>query len=182
MSTAELAELLEGAREEDSGARDALMAAACRELQWRLSPEVSELTPQHPVRLVEEAWARLFAAGVTLESRPRFLCAASRAMRKVLVDRARAPLLLRRAARRERVSLRHLGDEAPAGAELEVLQLEEALSELESFQPRLARLVELRYFAGLSLSDTAGVLEVSQATARRDWSYVRVWLTERLSH
>ncbi|MCP3058895.1 ECF-type sigma factor [Myxococcus sp. K38C18041901] len=182
MSTAELAELLEGAREEDSGARDALMAAACRELQWRLSPEVSEVTPLHPMRLVEEAWARLFAAGVSPESRPRFLCAASRAMRKVLVDRARAPLLLRRAARRERVSLRHLGDEAPAGAEFEVLQLEEALSELESFQPRLARLVELRYFAGLSLSDTAAALEVSQATARRDWAYVRVWLTERLSH
>jgi DNA-directed RNA polymerase specialized sigma24 family protein len=72
--------------------------------------------------------------------------------------------------------------EGPAGMDIEVLELERALAELETFQPRLARMLELRYFAGLGLMETAAALAVSPATVRRDWAYARVWLVERLSN
>ncbi|NTX51496.1 RNA polymerase [Myxococcus sp. CA051A] len=185
MSTTELAILLEGAREGDLGARDALTAATYRELRRMaraVQPEMAPHNPLQPTVLIQDAWTRLFGTdALQPEDRRHFFGVAVQALRRVLVDRARASLHQRRDARREWLSIRHLDLEAP-GPDLEVLQLEGALSELETFQPRLARLVELRYFAGLSLPETATALGVSQATMKRDWAYARVWLTERLSH
>jgi DNA-directed RNA polymerase specialized sigma24 family protein len=87
-----------------------------------------------------------------------------------------------RDAAQERLCLHDAEVEGPAGMDIEVLELERALSELETFQPRLARMLELRYFAGLGLMETAAALSVSPATVRRDWAYASVWLVERLSH
>ncbi|MCP3169789.1 ECF-type sigma factor [Myxococcus qinghaiensis] len=187
MSTTELAVLLEGAREGDLGARDALTAATYRELRRmtrmvQVQPEAAPHNPLQPTVLLQDAWTRLFGTdALQPEDRRHFFSVAVQALRRVLVDRARAWLHQRRDARREWLSIRHLDVENP-GPDLEVLQLEGALLELETFQPRLARLVELRYFAGLSLHETATALGVSHATVKRDWSYARVWLTERLSH
>jgi DNA-directed RNA polymerase specialized sigma24 family protein len=93
---------------------------------------------------------------------------------------------VRRAQKRdlaqERLLLRDMELEAPAFMDVEVLELERALSELESFHPRLARMLELRYLAGLSILATAAALGVSPATVRRDWAYTRVWLMDRLGN
>ncbi|WP_342378560.1 ECF-type sigma factor [Myxococcus stipitatus] len=185
MSTAELTILLAGVREGDASARDALMAATYQELRLMalaVDPSDGTHASLQPTALVQEAWTRLLEDGAALQDRGPFFRAAARAIRRVLVDRARARALQRSGTRHERVSLHPPDEESPASLELDVLRLEEVLVELESFQPRLARWVELRYFTGLSLAEAAHALDVSQATASRDWSYVRTWLTEQLSH
>ncbi|QSQ24527.1 RNA polymerase [Pyxidicoccus parkwayensis] len=179
MSLSELTELLDGARKGDTGARDALMAVAYQEL--RLLAHEAPRVP--PTALVNEAWTRLtHTGGVAFENRRHFFGAAAQAMRRVLVDRARMRRAQMRDAAQERLSLRDGEMEAPAGMDIEVLELERALSELETFQPRLARMLELRYFAGFGLLESAAALGVSPATVRRDWAYARVWLVERLSN
>ncbi|WP_338871045.1 ECF-type sigma factor [Myxococcus stipitatus] len=185
MSTAELTILLAGVRDGDASAKDALMAATYQELRlmaFAAEPEEGPHASLQPTALVRKAWMRLIEDGAEPEDRGPFFCAAARAIRRVLVDRARARALQRSGTPHERVSLHPPDEESPASLELDVLRLEELLMELESFQQRLARWVELRYFTGLSLSDAASALAVSQATALRDWAYVRTWLTEQLSH
>jgi DNA-directed RNA polymerase specialized sigma subunit len=99
-------------------------------------------------------------------------------MREILVDHARRRNALKRGITAVRL------DEAPTGAEsavVEVLALDEALTELASLDERLCRVVELRYFAGLSIAETADALEVSPATVERDWTVAKAWLLQRLS-
>lgn len=134
--------------------------------------------------LVHEAWLRL-CAGASPEpswrDRAHFLAAAALAMRRILVERARARLGPRRGGGRARVEL---GESAVLAAEpeqaLELLDLDEALERLAAREPRPARVVHLRYFAGLSLEETAAALELSPATVKADWSYARAWLHREL--
>lgn len=185
MSMSELTVLLEGTRRGDRGARDALMAAAYQELrQMALSDMRSEASHStlQPTALLNEAWLRLFGGAADYEHRRHFYSAAAQAIRRVLVDRARVSKARTRDAGQERLRLSDVEVEAPAGVDIEVLELERALSELEAFQPRLARMLELRYFAGLGIHETAAALGVSPATVKRDWAYVRDWLLERVKH
>lgn len=156
---------------------DALRHLAAR----RLSEEPSGQTLQ-PTALVHEAWLRLAGGDEKQrwDSRGHFLGAAAIAMRRILVENAR----------RKR-SLKRGGDAVRVEAELEELQgpqrrddlieLDAALQKLAVQDSRKARLVELRYFAGLTMQEAAGVLGVSLATAERDWSFARAWLLRELS-
>ncbi|NMO22779.1 sigma-70 family RNA polymerase sigma factor [Pyxidicoccus fallax] len=182
----ELTVRLEGAGKAERIAREALMAVAYQELRQLAGPEArveaSHNTLQ-PTVLVNEAWMRLSSSGaLAFENRRHFFGAAAQALRRVLVDRARVLRARYRDVGQERLSLSATEVEAPADMDIEVLELERALSELESFQPRLARTLELRYFAGLGVQETAAALGVSPATVKRDWSYARAWLVERLGH
>ena len=133
-----------------------------------------------PTALLHEAWVRLVGDAVgPFENRQHFLAFASRAMRNVLVDHARARKAQKRGGDRERVPL----DDAVASYEaqgFDVLELEAALTRLAEQEPELVRLVELRFFGGLEMREAAEVLGVSLSTAERRWRMARMWLRSAL--
>jgi RNA polymerase sigma factor (TIGR02999 family) len=136
-----------------------------------------------PTALVHEAYLRLAAgagAEVKWQSRRHFYAAAATAMRRILIDRARALAGPKRGADRRRIPL----SEAEIGIEsrsVELLDLDEALSALEKEDPQLSELVTLRYFAGLSVDETAAALGVAPRTVDRDWRCAKAWLFDFLS-
>jgi RNA polymerase sigma factor (TIGR02999 family) len=127
--------------------------------------------------LVHEAWLRLADAPVEWQGRSHFLRTAATAMRRVLVDRARVRL----AAKRDGGQRVELADCAAPLRDDQLLALDEALQRLALVKPDHARLVELRYFAGLTGDEAAASLGVSPATADRMWRYARAWLQVELN-
>lgn len=133
--------------------------------------------------LVNEAFVRLSQEhGKPFENRTHFLAIAALSMRQILVQRARARHADKRGGGAERITL----DESIAGAPVsendgvDVLALDEALTRLAAFDPQQARLVELRYFGGLTIEETAETLEISPATVKRQWVLARAWLRREL--
>jgi RNA polymerase sigma factor (TIGR02999 family) len=128
--------------------------------------------------LVHEAYAKLVAGSrVPAESKAHFFGAAARAMRQVLVDRARARSAQKRPPSDGRVTLDglQLADAAEAEA-IDILALHTALEAFAEIDPRAAQVVELRYFGGLTVQETADVLVVTDRTVKRDWRAARLWL------
>jgi len=131
--------------------------------------------------LVHEAYLRLIDLNrIQLRDRAHLLALAARLMRQILVDQAR-----RRNARKRGGEMRIARlDEGAAQTEqpaIDVIALNDALTDLSSFDPRLGRLVEVKFFAGLTIAETAEALDVSTATAERDWAAARAWLHQRLA-
>jgi RNA polymerase sigma factor (TIGR02999 family) len=164
----------------DLRARDELMPMVYAELRRRAAAHLKRERPGHTLRptdLLHEAYLRLCAQNAGFQNRDHFFGVASRLMRRVLVDHARA----RSAAKRGhglRVTL--ADDVAAASPPADLLDLDTALDELASRDAREARVVELRYFGGLTLQETARVLGVSLATAKNDWTHAKAWLFARL--
>ncbi len=131
--------------------------------------------------LVHEAYLRLVQVDrMSVRDRAHLLSLAARLMRQVLVDVARKRRTVKRGGDVVRVSLSDVAVPAEASA-IDVLALDEALGELTSLDPRLCQVVELKFFAGLSISEAAEALGVSTATVERDWTVARAWLQERLA-
>jgi RNA polymerase sigma factor (TIGR02999 family) len=131
--------------------------------------------------LVNEAYMRLVDwKSVQWTDRAHFFGIAANMMRRVLVDYARASGREKRGGGAIHVSLSDI-DKSPVFPDVDVLSLEESLRELEQIAPRQSRVIELRYFGGLSLEETAQALKVSVGTVRRDWSLARAWLFRELS-
>jgi RNA polymerase sigma-70 factor (ECF subfamily) len=131
-----------------------------------------------PSGLVNEAYLRLAASpDLDWHDRAHFFAIAARVMRQVLVDHARR----RRAAKREGLHVT-LADADAAAAPPELLDIENALEELVVLDPRQARVVELRFFGGLDVEETADVLGLSARTVKREWQTARAWLQHRLLH
>jgi RNA polymerase sigma factor (TIGR02999 family) len=131
--------------------------------------------------LVNECYLKFSGAGpLPPEDRPHFLAYASVAMRSIVVDAARARLAERRGGGERPVTLDSavIGD-TPSGEE-QVLYVHEALAELQALEPRLARVVELRYFGGMTDDEIADALQVSSKTVRRDWDKARLILASSL--
>jgi RNA polymerase sigma factor (TIGR02999 family) len=130
--------------------------------------------------LVHEAYLRLVRQeSVGFEGRAQFFAAAATVMRRILVDHARARRREKRGGDAVRVTL----DEALAvfeSAVPDIMDLDAALAALAEIDPRKARLVELRFFAGVSMEDAAQMLGVTQRTVERDWRFARAWLRDRL--
>ena len=130
--------------------------------------------------LVHEAYLRLAHAGTPWHDKHHFVGIAARAMRQILVERARARGAQKRWAALDRVTLTDaLAVAAPDEAMLPAL--DEALTRLEAIDAEQARLVELRYFAGLSIEEAAEALSISPATVKRRWALARAWLFRELS-
>ena len=126
--------------------------------------------------LVHEAYLRLVdQRNVRWQNRAHFFAVAAQAMRRLLVDRARRRRAAKRGAGAEAVSLTEITD-WPAISRLDVLALDEALTHLAEFDLRQSRIVELLCFAGLTVDETADVLQVSARTVHREWAVAKAWL------
>lgn len=130
--------------------------------------------------LVHEAWLRMERSAPPLEDKPRWLAYASRAMRSVIVDMARQRLAERHGGGVQHVTWTEAVGGHAEQSDAEVLALHQALDQLEALDPRLARVVEMRYFAGLDDEQVAQALEVSSRTVRRDWEKARRLLAHAL--
>ncbi|MFN0056258.1 MAG: ECF-type sigma factor [Planctomycetales bacterium] len=176
--------LLSGVQRGDPRAAEELLLLVYTQLRElavrRLGREKPGQTLQ-ATALVHEAYLRLVSGKVesNWNSRAHFFGAAAEAMRRILVETARRKRRLKRGGGRARLSLNII---APAVEEMpcNVLDVDAALSRLAAVHPRKAELVKLRYFAGLTQSEAAGVLGVSTPTADRDWRYARAWLAREL--
>jgi len=135
-----------------------------------------------PTALVNEAYLRLRGLDVPWHDRTHFYAIASRIMRRILVDHARARTAQKRGADAPRVLLSETHQEEiqlSMDAE-ELIDLDRALDELTAAEPRLAKLVELRFFSGLGIDEASSLLGCSPRTAKRDWAFARAWLLNRL--
>jgi len=130
--------------------------------------------------LVHESFLKLRATP-QWNDRQHFLCAAALAMRQVVVDDLRQGLAQRRGGGAEHLPLEHAERELLHEADEQVLAVDQALQQLAALNPRLARTVECRYFAGYSEAETAEALGVSAATVQRDWAKARAWLKRALA-
>jgi RNA polymerase sigma factor (TIGR02999 family) len=129
-----------------------------------------------PTALVHEAWLRLAGhENQTWDSRAHFFGAAAEAMRRILIDNARRKKALRHGGGQVRLEVEELELAAPAPDD-QLLAINEALDKFAALDPSKAELVKLRYFAGLTIQEAAGVLRISEATAKRWWVYARAWL------
>ena len=164
----------------DDSATVALLYDELRSLAHRELAREGGQVSLHTTELVHEAYLRLADSDeVSQRGRAYFFGAAAQAMRRVLVDAARRRGAAKRGGDRARVTLGegHLAVDAYAS---DLLDLDRALTLLESESPRLARVVELRFFGGLSVEETAQSLEVSPRTVKGDWALARAWLHDTL--
>jgi len=134
-----------------------------------------------PTALVHEAYLRLIGQDrVAWQNRAHFFGIAAQMMRRILVDHARRKKARKRDAATFRVELAAQEEGAPVDLDPEILALDEALKELEALDPRQAQIVELRFFGGLTVEETAEVTAVGTATVKREWRTARAWLRREL--
>jgi RNA polymerase sigma factor (TIGR02999 family) len=185
-SPGNVTEVLDAMRAGRQGAAAALMGLVYEELRRLAHGQMVHVPPGatlEPTALVHEAYVRLVGRDTdeTWESRAHFFRTAARAMRDILVEQARRQASLKRGGNRQRVPLQ---DDQLTSAEtrpLDVLELDEALQELQESDPTGAQLAMLRYFAGLTVEECARTLELAPATAKRRWRYTMAWLHRRMS-
>jgi RNA polymerase sigma factor (TIGR02999 family) len=167
----------------DQSALDALTPMVHQELHRLAARYIAGERPGHILQataLVNEAYVRLVDwKAVQWQNRAHFFGMAARIMRRVLVDVARTRRRAKRGGGQLHVTLSEAAD-VPAGAHVDLVALDDALKNLETLDARQSRVVELRFFGGLSLEETAHVLGVSVGTVRRDWSLARAWLFREL--
>jgi RNA polymerase sigma factor (TIGR02999 family) len=168
----------------DAGACEALMPHVYAELRRQARRALRREGEGHTLQataLVHEAWLRLDGQhDARWESRTQFLAVAAQVMRRVLVDHARTRRALKRGGGGTQVTLGEADRAVAAPDEVDVLALDDALARLALLDPRKARLVELRYFVGLSIPEAAAALGISQATVGREWAVARMWLRREL--
>jgi len=170
--------------EGDAAARDQLMPLVYKELHKLASAHLrrDQRDPSlQPTALVNDAYIRLVAqTNVSWESRAQFFGLASTLMRNILVDYARRKDAAKRGGHGYKVSLDN-AEGVSAKPEMDLLTLDAALTDLSQSYPEHCRVVEMRFFGGLSIEETASVLGLSHATVERHWKFARAWLRSRLS-
>jgi len=179
----ELTQLLRAVDAGQGQAAEQLLPLVYQELRKVASHKLSLLPPGQTLQataLVHEAYLRLIGGQKeTWENRRHFFAAAAEAMRHILIDRARRRLRVRHGGQAERVDLEQI--EIPIATKDEVLlQLNEALDELQALSPERAELVKLRFFAGFNEAEVAEALNISERSVQRQWSYAKAWLFERI--
>jgi RNA polymerase sigma factor (TIGR02999 family) len=179
----QVTELLQHWRQGDEKALAGLLPLVYKELRRLAHYHLQSERPDHTLQstaLVHEAYLRLMGGKpLELENRAHFIAVASRLMRQVLVDYARE----RRAAKRDggcRIAVEFLGAVAITG-DAELIALDDALEELSRFDERQGRIVEMKFFGGLTAPEISQVMGLSRTTVDRDWATARVWLHRQMS-
>ena len=167
----------------DRTALDRLMPLVYGELRQLARRYMAAEKPGHTLQttaLIHEAYLRLIDQREAPQNRAHFFAIAAQAMRRVLLDHARARGAAKRGGGAPKVSLEEAVLPSEEQAE-ELVALDQALRALEAVDPRKSQVVELRYFGGLSVEEAAEVLEVAPITVMRDWKLAKTWILRRLS-
>lgn len=168
----------------NEAARDELLPLVYDELRRLARDYLRRERPDHtlqPTALVHEAYLRLAGQGaVNWQGRAHFFGIAARLMRQILINHAEGRQAAKRGGAAQRLSLSAADQLAPESA-VDLVALDEALKALETLDARQSRIVELRFFGGLTVEEIAEVLRVSPATIKREWSSARAWLRRELS-
>jgi RNA polymerase sigma factor (TIGR02999 family) len=167
----------------DRAAGDELITIVYEQLKRMAGRHMQRERPDHTLEasaLVHELYVRLSASEpIEWQNRAHFFAVATQQLRRILVNHARDAQAQKRGGKRVKISLTQIPGLAGERAE-DVLYLHEALEELEKLNQRAARVIELRFFGGLSEEEAAEVIGVSLATLKRDWRFARAWLRDRL--
>jgi RNA polymerase sigma factor (TIGR02999 family) len=182
----EITRILQQLEHGESQAAEALLPLVYEELRRVAASKLARESPGQTLQataLVHEAWLRIAGDNAPVwEGRRHFFAAAAEAMRRVLIDNARRKQAVRHGGGLHRTEKEpdHLPIVGGAPDE-ELLAVHEALAALAVHDARKAELVKLRYFAGLTLEETAAALDLSERTAKRDWAYARAWLFREIA-
>ena len=182
-SRVDVTQLLQAWSRGEASALEKLTPLVYKELHRLAHRYMSLENPGHTLQttaLVNEAYLRLVSNRASWRNRAHFFAISAQLMRQILVDFARSRHQLKRGGKVQRVSL----DEALVGAEepeADLVALDGALTALAEIDPRKSRVVELRFFGGLSIEETAEVLKVSDLTVSRDWKLAKLWLLRQIS-
>ena len=183
-SSHEITQLLRAWTEGREGASDKLMPLVYAELHRLAKAYMSRERPDHTLQttaLVNEAYLRLVdASQAQFQDRAHFFAMGAQVMRRILVDWARSHRSLKRGGGRRMVQLEEALVADPE-SEVELVALDDALQALGQLDPRKSQIVELRFFGGLSVEETASVLKVSPDTVMRDWKLAKSWLRRELA-
>jgi RNA polymerase sigma factor (TIGR02999 family) len=183
-SSVEISRLLRAWGDGDQAALNQLTPLVYTELHQIAHRHMRQQLPGQTLQttaLVNEAYLRLVnVEGVRWQDRTHFFAVSAQIMRRVLVDSARAHLADKRGGRLPHVYLDDSVDASPQSSE-DLIALDDALNALEEMDPRKARVVELRFFAGLSVEQTAEALKISAPSVKRDWKLAKAWLSRELS-
>jgi len=179
----ELTQLMSALEQGEPRAAEQLLPLIYDELRKVAAHKLSLLPPGQTLQataLVHEAYLKLLGGEKEQwQNRRHFFAAAAEAMRHILIDRARHRSRLRHGANAERVDLDRIEIPEPAKDEV-LLQLNDALDELQTASPERAEIVKLRFFAGFSEAEIAGLLDLSERSVQRHWSCAKAWLFERI--
>jgi RNA polymerase sigma factor (TIGR02999 family) len=177
-------QLVESARRGDEQALSALMPLVYDELRRLAASYMRRERPGQTLQataLVHDAYIRLMQdSKLSWQNRSHFFGIAARSMRQILVERARARRAVKRGGSRIRVTL-DAGLLAAGAPAIDLEAIDEALTRLEALDPELARVVEVRFFGGLSIEEAAEALDVSPATVKRRWTVAKAWLARELA-
>lgn len=180
-----ITQLLQAARQGDRAAADQVVAQLYVDLQRLARRQVrnaGHLTMLDTTALVHEAWLRVSSTpGASFPDRKHFLAYAAQAMRSVVIDLVRARQAERRGGGEVHLTLNTAVVEHQARDDGDILRVHEALEELAQLEPRLAQVVEMRYFAGLREPEVAEALGVTERTVQRDWQKARLFLSMSLA-
>lgn len=181
--TKDVSGLLAAWNEGDQAAQEELLPLVYDELRRLARNHLRRERPNHtlqPTALVHEAYLRLVGeGGATWQNRAHFFGIAARLMRQILINHAEARAAARRGGGAFRLSLGAV-DRLAEGPEVDLIALDDALKGLAALDPRQGQIVELRFFGGLTVEETAAVLGLSPATVKREWSAARAWLRREI--
>ncbi|HEY3804435.1 MAG TPA: ECF-type sigma factor [Kofleriaceae bacterium] len=178
MSTGEISELLAKVGEGDAASKDVLLELVYRDLEAMARAVMRRSDGSlEPSGLVHELYMRFANTPLAARDRRHFFAIAARAMRQIVTDRARRKQTAKRGRDLERVTLSDVGVRNDG---VELLAVDAALTRLETLSPRQARIVELRCLVGLTVEETAEVLDVSERTVHAEWRLARAWLAREL--